>query len=124
PARRARASGGRCGTGARRTVSLPERVQIVEVGPRDGLQNEPTPVDTAEKIAFVDRLTDAGHTVVEVGAFVSPRWVPQMADAAEVFAGIRRRPGVRYTALVPNLTGFERARAAHADEVAVFPAAS
>jgi hydroxymethylglutaryl-CoA lyase len=105
-------------------MSLPTHVQIVEVGPRDGLQNEPAQVPTADKIAFVDRLADAGHSVIEVSAFVSPKWVPQMADAAEVFAGIARRPGVRYTALVPNLKGLERARAAGVEEVAVFPAAS
>jgi hydroxymethylglutaryl-CoA lyase len=100
------------------------RITIVEVGPRDGLQNEPGAVPTAEKVAFVDRLADAGLSVIEASAFVSPRWVPQMADAAEVFAGIRRRPGVRYTAIVPNLQGLARAREARADEVAVFPAAT
>jgi hydroxymethylglutaryl-CoA lyase len=105
-------------------MMLPTRVQIVEVGPRDGLQNEPVQVPTADKIAFVDRLADAGHTIIEVSAFVSPKWVPQMADAAEVFAGIARRPGVCYTALVPNLKGLERARAAGLEEVAIFPAAS
>ena len=99
-------------------------VQIVEVGPRDGLQNEAARVPAADKIAFVNRLADAGHTRIEVTAFVSPRWVPHMADAAEVCAGIERRPGVRYSALVPNLTGLTRARAANIDEVAVFPAAS
>lgn len=105
-------------------MSLPRHVRIVEVGPRDGLQNEAAFVPTVEKIAFVNRLADAGHTTIEVSAFVSPKWVPQMADAAEVFAGITRRPGVRYTALVPNLQGFARAREARVDEVAVFPAAS
>jgi hydroxymethylglutaryl-CoA lyase len=99
-------------------------VTIVEVGPRDGLQNEPGFVPTAEKIAFVDRLSNAGHSVIEVSAFVSPRWVPQMADAAEVFAGITKRPGVTYTAIVPNVQGLRRAQAAGADAVAVFPAAS
>ena len=99
-------------------------VQIVEVGPRDGLQNEAARVPAADKIAFVNRLADAGHTRIEVTAFVSPKWVPQMADAAEVCAGIERRPGVRYSALVPNLRGLTRARAANLDEVAVFPAAS
>ena len=103
---------------------FPRRVQLVEVGPRDGLQNEAAHVSTADKIAFVNRLADAGHTRIEVSAFVGPKWVPQMADAAEVFAGITRQPGVRYTALVPNLKGLERARAANADEVAIFPAAS
>jgi hydroxymethylglutaryl-CoA lyase len=105
-------------------MNLPARVQIVEVGPRDGLQNEPAQVATSEKIAFVNRLAAAGHSVIEVSAFVSPKWVPQMADAADVFAGISRVPGVRYTALVPNLTGLARARHAGADEIAVFPAAS
>jgi hydroxymethylglutaryl-CoA lyase len=99
-------------------------VQIVEVGPRDGLQNETAHIPTDQKIAFVDRLADAGHTVIEVSAFVSPKWVPQMADAADVFAGIRRKPGVRYTALVPNLAGLARARESRVDEVAVFAAAS
>lgn len=103
---------------------LPRRVTIVEVGPRDGLQNEAAFVPTSEKIALVDRLADAGHSTIEVSAFVSPKWVPQMADAAQVFAGITRRPGVRYTALVPNLQGLSRAREARVDEVAVFPAAS
>jgi hydroxymethylglutaryl-CoA lyase len=104
--------------------SFPRQVRIVEVGPRDGLQNESAFVPTAEKIAFINRLSDAGHMMIEVSAFVSPKWVPQMADAAEVCAGIARRPGVRYTALVPNLQGLTRARAARVDEVAVFPAAS
>ena len=102
----------------------PSRVTIVEVGPRDGLQNEPAPIATADKIAFVDRLSDAGHSIVEVSAFVSPKWVPQMADAAEVFAGIARRAGTRYAALVPNLAGLSRAIDARADEVAIFAAAS
>ncbi len=101
-----------------------DAVQIVEVGPRDGLQNEAARVPAVDKIAFVNRLAAAGHTRIEVTAFVSPKWVPQMADAAEVCAGIERRPGVRYSALVPNLTGLTRARAANLDEVAVFPAAS
>ena len=97
---------------------------IVEVAPRDGLQNERALIATADKIAFVDRLSDAGLGVIEVSAFVSPKWVPQMADAAEVFAGIRRRPGTRYTALVPNRTGLDRALAARVTDVAVFAAAS
>jgi hydroxymethylglutaryl-CoA lyase len=105
-------------------LQLPRRVTIVEVGPRDGLQNEKTTIATADKIAFVDQLTDAGHAVVEVSAFVSPKWVPQMGDAAEVFAGITRRSGVRYTALVPNRAGLERAVAAGVTEVAIFAAAS
>jgi hydroxymethylglutaryl-CoA lyase len=95
-------------------------VTIVEVGPRDGLQNEQVVVSTADKIAFVDRLTAAHLPVIEVSAFVSPKWVPQMADAAEVFAGITRAPGTRYTALVPNLAGLERALAAGVSEIAIF----
>ena len=105
-------------------MSRPSAVTIVEVGPRDGLQNEAAAVSTADKIAFVDRLGAAGLPVIEVSAFVSPRWVPQMADASEVFAGITRRPGVRYTALVPNLAGLERAQAAGVTEVAIFAASS
>ena len=105
-------------------MNKPAAVRIVEVGPRDGLQNEPAPVGTADKIAFVNALSDAGHRVIEVSAFVSPKWVPQMADAAEVFAGIARRSGTRYTALVPNLAGLQRAIAARVDEIAVFAAAS
>jgi hydroxymethylglutaryl-CoA lyase len=105
-------------------MPLPRQVTIVEVGPRDGLQNEPAPVDTAAKIALIDALAQAGHTRIEAGAFVSPKWVPQMADADEVFAGIRRKPGVRYSALVPNLAGLERAIKAGVTDVAVFAAAS
>ena len=105
-------------------MRYPPRVTVVEVGPRDGLQNEAAEVSTADKVAFVDRLSDAGYPVIEVSAFVSPKWVPRMADAAEVFAGIRRRPGARYTALVPNVAGLERALAASVAEVAIFPAAS
>ena len=104
--------------------SDPVPVQILEVGPRDGLQNESALVPLAEKIAFVDRLTAAGHTRIEVSAFVSPTWVPQLADAAEVFAGITRHPGVRYSALVPNPKGLERAIACGVTEVAIFAAAS
>jgi hydroxymethylglutaryl-CoA lyase len=105
-------------------MRVPAKVTIVEVGPRDGLQNELAAISSADKIAFVDRLSDAGHHTIEVAAFVSPKWVPQMADAADVFAGIRRRPGTRYTALVPNRQGLERAIAAGASEVAIFAAAS
>ena len=105
-------------------MTLPARVTIVEVGPRDGLQNEAAVVPTADKIAFVNALSDAGHRAIEVSAFVSPRWVPQMADAAEVFAGITRRAGTRLTALVPNLTGLQRAVDARVDEIAIFAAAS
>jgi hydroxymethylglutaryl-CoA lyase len=99
-------------------------VTVVEVGPRDGLQNEKAAVSTADKIAFVDRLSAAGLPVIEVSAFVSPKRVPQMADAAEVFAGIQRRAGTRYTALVPNLAGLDRALAAQVGEIAVFAAST
>ncbi len=99
-------------------------IRIVEVGPRDGLQNEAPLIETADKIAFVDLLSAAGLRVIEVSAFVSPRWVPQMADASAVFAGIARRDAVRYTALTPNLQGLEHALSARADEVAIFAAAS
>lgn len=102
----------------------PNRVKVVEVGPRDGLQNESARIATADKVAFVDALSAAGHQIIEVSAFVSPKWVPQMADAAQVFAGIARRPGTRYTALVPNLAGLTRAIDARADEIAIFAAAS
>jgi hydroxymethylglutaryl-CoA lyase len=105
-------------------MTLPERVRIVEVGPRDGLQNEQAIVSAQDKIALVDGLVDAGLRYVEVGSFVSPKWVPQMADSGAVFAGIARRPGVVYAALTPNLQGFEAAVAAGASEVAVFAAAS
>ena len=100
------------------------KVEIVEVGPRDGLQNEARIIPAADKIALIDLLSQAGFTRIEAASFVSPRWVPQMADGAAVMAGIRRRPGVRYTALTPNLKGYDAARAAGADEVAVFGAAS
>ena len=105
-------------------MARPSRVTVVEVGPRDGLQNEGVSIATADKVGFVDRLSAAGCPVVEVSAFVSPKWVPQMADAGEVFAAIARRRGTRYTALVPNLPGLDRALAAGADEVAIFAAAS
>ena len=99
-------------------------VRIVEVGPRDGLQNESSIIATADKIALVDRLSATGLRSIEVTSFVSPKWVPQLSDAAEVFAGITRRPGVHYPVLVPNEQGYERARAAGVDEIAVFTAAS
>jgi hydroxymethylglutaryl-CoA lyase len=105
-------------------MRAPAQVTVVEVGPRDGLQNERSPISTADKIAFVNQLSEAGHRAIEVSAFVSPKWVPQMADASDVFAGISRRPGVKYTALVPNRQGLERAIAAGASEVAIFAAAS
>jgi hydroxymethylglutaryl-CoA lyase len=101
-----------------------QTVTIVEVGPRDGLQNEATLITTADKIEFVNRLSAAGLPVIEVSAFVSPKWVPQLADATAVLDGIVRRPGVRYTALVPNLTGLDRALGAGVSEIAIFAAAS
>jgi len=105
-------------------MSRPTRVKMVEVGPRDGLQNEARAVPAATKIALIERLADAGLSVVEAGAFVSPKWVPQMADHAEVMAGVRKRPGVAYPVLVPNMKGFEAARAAGVEEIAVFGAAT
>jgi isopropylmalate/homocitrate/citramalate synthase len=103
---------------------LPSKVRLVEVGPRDGLQNEKSMVPTDEKVALIDALSEAGFPAIEATAFVSPKWVPQMADAPEVMRRIRRKPGVRYPVLTPNLKGFEAAVAARADEVAVFVAAS
>ena len=105
-------------------MTLPKKVRIVEVGPRDGLQNEAGVVPAAVKIELIHRLADAGLPAVEATAFVSPKWVPQMADNAEVMAGIRRKPGVAYPVLVPNMKGFEAALAAGAREIAVFGAAS
>jgi len=105
-------------------VSLPAEVRVVEVGPRDGLQNEPAEVPAAVKVELIERLAAAGVPVVEATSFVSPKWIPQLADADEVFARIRRRPGTSYPVLVPNLQGLERAIAAGATEVAVFTAAS
>ena len=102
----------------------PARVRIVEVGPRDGLQNEPAPVPVEVKVGLIDRLGEAGLSAIETGSFVSPKWVPQMASTAEVMAAIRRRPGVSYPVLTPNLQGLEAALAAGAQEVAVFAAAS
>jgi len=99
-------------------------VRIVEVGPRDGLQNESAPIPTDAKVAFVDALSEAGYDEIEVSAFVSPKWVPQLADAGEVFARIRRREGIVYSALVPNEQGFARAMAARVGKIAVFTAAS
>ena len=103
---------------------MTEFVRIVEVGPRDGLQNEKAMVATADKIALIDRLTATGLSSIEATSFVSPKWIPQLADAAEVYMGIRRRHGVAYPVLVPNEQGYERARAVGATEVAVFSAAS
>ena len=105
-------------------MSFPRKVRIVDVGPRDGLQNEQKSVPTAAKIELVHRLADAGLPAIEATAFVSPKWVPQMADHAEVMAGIAKKPGIAYPVLVPNLQGFEAARAAGAEEIAVFGAAS
>ncbi len=105
-------------------MALPDKVRLVEVGPRDGLQNEQAMVPTDVKVALIDLLTDAGFAAIEATSFVSPKWVPQMADAADVMTRIRRRPGVRYPVLTPNMKGFEAAIAAKADEVAVFVAAS
>lgn len=99
-------------------------VRIVEVGPRDGLQNEKLPIPTDVKVALVDALSEAGYEEIEVSAFVSPKWIPQLADASEVFARIRRRPGVVYSALVPNEQGLDRALEARVGKVAVFTAAS
>jgi hydroxymethylglutaryl-CoA lyase len=104
--------------------TLPSRVRIVEVGPRDGLQNEKGEVPTAVKLELIERLADAGLQAVEATAFVSPKWIPQMADHTEVLERIRRKPGVSYPVLTPNLKGFEAAKAAGAVEVAVFGAAS
>ncbi|MFM2035123.1 MAG: hypothetical protein RL459_388 [Pseudomonadota bacterium] len=105
-------------------MSLPGRVKIVDVGPRDGLQNEKQPVATHVKVELVHRLQDAGLTEIEVTSFVSPKWVPQMADNAQVMAGIQRKAGVRYSVLTPNLQGFEAALATRPDEIVVFGAAS
>jgi hydroxymethylglutaryl-CoA lyase len=105
-------------------LNVPSRVTVVEVGPRDGLQNEAATISTADKIVFVDLLSAARLPAIEVTAFVSPKWVPQMADAADVFAGIQRNPVIRYAALVPNITGLERASQAGVTEIAIFAAAS
>lgn len=105
-------------------MSLPQRVRLVEVGPRDGLQNESQPISVADKVMLVNELTDAGLGYIEVGSFVSPKWVPQMAGSAQVFANIARKDGVTYAALAPNMRGFEDALAAGVKEVAVFAAAS
>lgn len=105
-------------------MSLPPHVRLVEVGPRDGLQNESLPISVADKVILVNALSDAGLSYIEVGSFVSPKWVPQMAGSADVFAQIQRKPGVTYAALAPNLRGFEDALASGVKEVAVFAAAS
>ncbi|UQX89880.1 hydroxymethylglutaryl-CoA lyase [Jatrophihabitans telluris] len=103
---------------------LPERVTICEVGPRDGLQNESGVVDLAVKLEFLDRLADAGHTLIEATSFVHPAWVPQLADAQELLAKLDRRPGVRYPVLVPNATGLDRALAAGVEQIAIFGSAT
>src|SRR5690349_11098431 len=103
---------------------MADSIRIVEVGARDGLQNEATFVATADKIALIDRLSACGLRTIEATSFVSPKWVPQLADAAEVFAGITKKPGVAYPVLVPNEQGYERARAVGVEEIAVFTAAS
>lgn len=105
-------------------MPLPKKVKIVEVGPRDGLQNEPQPISAEVKIELIHRLVDAGLSYIEAGSFVNPKWVPQMAGSDEVFQGIERTGGVTYAALTPNFQGFERAVAVHANEVAIFAAAS
>ena len=105
-------------------MNLPSRVKIVEVGPRDGLQNEKQVVPTAIKIELIERLAEAGVRVIEATSFVSPKWVPQMGDNTAVLQGIQRKPGVTYTALSPNLQGFDGAVQAGANEVAIFGAAS
>jgi hydroxymethylglutaryl-CoA lyase len=106
------------------SMKLPSQVRIVDVGPRDGLQNEKEPVSSEVKIGLVHCLQDAGLREIEVTSFVSPKWVPQMADNAEVMAGIERKPGVRYSVLTPNMKGFEAALASRPDEIVVFGAAS
>src|SRR5258705_5611743 len=105
-------------------MKLPSRVKLVDVGPRDGLQNEKQQVPAEVKIALVHGLQDAGLKEIEVTSFVSPKWVPQMADAAEVMAGIQRKPGVRYSVLTPNMKGLEAALLSRPDEIVVFGAAS
>lgn len=105
-------------------MNLPRKVRIVEVGPRDGLQNEKQTITTATKIQLIENLVAAGLTYIEAGSFVNPKWVPQMADSADVFSGISRKAGVTYAALTPNLQGYERALAVNANEVAIFAAAS
>lgn len=105
-------------------MALPQKVRIVEVGPRDGLQNEKQAIPTSAKIQLIEQLVEAGLTYIEAGSFVNPKWVPQMADSADVFAGINRKANITYAALVPNLQGYERAISVNANEVAIFAAAS
>ena len=106
------------------TSALPANVKIVEVGPRDGLQNEKLQISAEDKIALIEQLADAGVNYIESGSFVSPKWVPQMATSSDVFNGIKRKSGVTYAALTPNMKGFEAAMAVNANEVAIFGAAS
>jgi len=106
------------------SLAIPERVKIVEVGPRDGLQNEATPISANDKIALIEKLSAAGINYIESGSFVSPKWVPQMATSTEVFERLNREENVTYAALTPNMRGFEGAMAVNADEVAIFGAAS
>jgi hydroxymethylglutaryl-CoA lyase len=105
-------------------MRIPKTVKLVEVGPRDGLQNESINLPIATRVELIDRLSRTGLSTIETGSFVSPKWVPQMADTAEVLSRITQTPGVSYPVLVPNLRGFEAARAAGADEIAIFTAAS
>ena len=105
-------------------LKLPHKVKIVEVGPRDGLQNESAPISTIDKVTLIELLSEAGLTYIESGSFVSPKWVPQMATSTEVFQTLKRRSGVTYAALTPNMKGYQAAIAANADEVAIFAAAS
>ena len=106
------------------TTTLPKHVYLIEVGPRDGLQNEKSPITTDQRIELCDRLTDAGFPNIEAGSFVSPKWVPQMSDSSELMRRIHRKPGVIYSVLTPNMKGFEGAVEARADEVVIFGAAS
>src|SRR5215472_11276434 len=105
-------------------ASFPKTVKIVEVGPRDGLQNEKQVIPAAAKIEFINRLSETGLRTIEATSFVSPKWIPQLADADEVYKGIQKQPGVHYPVLVPNEKGMERALAAGVKEIAVFTAAS
>ncbi len=105
-------------------MTLPQRVTVCEMGPRDGLQNEDAVIASSDKIRYIDMLSEAGLPVIETTSFVSPKAIPQLSDAAEVYSGIRTRPGVRYLALVPNMKGLDRARAAGVESIAVFTAAS
>ena len=105
-------------------LSYPDSASVYEVGPRDGLQNEPTPIKTADKVALVDKLSRAGLPYVEVSSFVDPRWIPQLSDAEQVFASIKRRAGTRYAALVPNMRGLSRAKESGLESIAVFISAS